>query len=91
VDSIDFLTCCRFSPGDEFFIGSHLAELLKRETFNLYGSLKRRDIGTWHVDDNLLKLLVSKGPSSSTTFPRFRPLAWGRLRVAFHLFTSAFL
>ena len=53
------------ASGKDFFIGSHLAELLKRETFNLYGSLKRREIGTWHVDDNLLKLLVSKGRSLS--------------------------
>jgi hypothetical protein len=46
--------------GVEYFIGAHLAELLKRETFNLYASLNRRNIATLHADARLLNLLVSK-------------------------------
>ncbi len=44
--------------GVDFFVGAHLAELLRRETFNLYTSLKRRNIGTHQVDQRLLNWMV---------------------------------
>ena len=44
----------------EYFVGAHLAELLKKETFNLYSSLKRRNIATRNGDAWLLHLLISK-------------------------------
>ncbi len=49
-----------FSSRCGVFIGAHLAELLKRETFNLYASLKRRNIAVQHADPMLLHLLISK-------------------------------
>ncbi len=47
--------------GHDYLVGSHVAELLKRETFNLYGSLKRRGIPIWHASDDLLRFLSSRG------------------------------
>ena len=47
--------------GHEYLVGSHVAELLKRETFNLYSSLKRRSIPIWHAFDDLLKFLIKRG------------------------------
>ena len=47
--------------GHEYLVGSHVAELLKRETFNLYGSLKRRNIPIWHGSEDLLKFLIKSG------------------------------
>lgn len=34
--------------------------MLKKETFNLYASFKRRNIGMEHGDARLLRLLISK-------------------------------
>jgi hypothetical protein len=42
-------------------VGAHIAELLGRETFNLYGSLKRRKIDVWSVDEQLLSFLHIRG------------------------------
>ncbi len=39
-------------------MGAHLAELLKRETFNLYTSLKLRNIAIHQADQRLLRWLV---------------------------------
>ncbi len=47
--------------GHQYLVGSHVAELLKRETFNLYGSLKRRGIPIWHASDEILRFLISRG------------------------------
>jgi hypothetical protein len=47
--------------GVEYLVGAHIAELLRRETFNLYASLKRRRIELWQTDEQLWKLLLSKG------------------------------
>lgn len=47
--------------GHEYLVGSHVAELLKKETFNLYGSLKRRSIPIWHASDDILRFLISRG------------------------------
>jgi len=44
--------------GVKFFVGAHLAELLRRETFNLYSSLKRRNIPVRQTDQMFLQWLV---------------------------------
>lgn len=53
-----FLPCA--NQGVDYAIGSHLAELLNRETFNLYASFKRRNIVIYHADEALLKFLCRK-------------------------------
>ena len=47
--------------GDRFVVGTHLAEFLGRESFNLCGSLKRRKIDVWKGDDTLVRLLRRRG------------------------------
>jgi hypothetical protein len=39
-------------------VGAQLAAILNRETFNLYTSLGRRNIGVKHVDARLLRRLI---------------------------------
>jgi hypothetical protein len=53
--------------GVDHYVGSHLASLLNRETFNLYGSLKRRGISVFSVDERLLRWLVANGVVSIGT------------------------
>ncbi len=45
----------------QYFVGTHLAELLNRESFNLYGSLRRRRIAMRRADARVKNLLVSRG------------------------------
>jgi len=47
--------------GADYFVGAHLAEVVRRETFNLYSSLRRRNIGMRQADTGMVKLLVGKG------------------------------
>ena len=49
-----------FFADERFFVGAHLAELLGRETFNLYGSLKRRKIALWRGNEALLHFLIAR-------------------------------
>ena len=49
-----------FFADERYFVGAHLAELLGRETFNLYGSLKRRNIALWRGDEALLHFLIAR-------------------------------
>lgn len=44
--------------GVRYCIGTHLAELMGKETFNLYGSLKRRGIAVSRASDALVEMLV---------------------------------
>jgi hypothetical protein len=55
-----FLFLCLFS-GTEYFVGARLAELMGRETFNLYASFKRRNIRIWQTDEQFVKLMIEKG------------------------------
>ncbi len=61
--------------GVEYFVGAHLAEVLGRETFNLYTSLRRRHVVVQQGDAALLNLLVARGViyvgSTSVTLVRF--------------------
>ncbi len=47
--------------GVKYVVGALVAELLGRETFNLYGSLRRRDIALWAADYELLNSLCIRG------------------------------
>ena len=47
-----------FFVDERYFVGAHLAELLGRETFNMYSSLKRRKIALWRGDEALLHFLI---------------------------------
>jgi hypothetical protein len=47
--------------GVKYVVGALVAELLGRETFNLYGSLRRRDIALWPADHELLSFLCIRG------------------------------
>ena len=47
-----------FFADERYFVGAHLAELLGRETFNMYSSLKRRKIALWRGDEALLHFLI---------------------------------
>jgi hypothetical protein len=47
--------------GVKYLVGAHVAEFLGRETFNLYESLKRRNIALWPVDYELLSFLRTRG------------------------------
>ncbi len=64
--------------GTDFLVGAHLAELLNRETLNLYSSLKRRNIGIRQADSRVVKLLVGRGltvaGSSSVTLVNKRDM-----------------
>ncbi len=61
-----------FTLGVDYFVGAHLAELVNKETFNLYSILKRRNIGIRRAENEVVKLLIGKGlifaASSSVTF-----------------------
>ena len=50
-----------FFADERYFVGAHLAELLRRETFNVYGSFKRRNIALWRGDEALLHFLLARG------------------------------
>lgn len=64
-----------FWKGEAYLIGSTLAELLNKETFNLYASLKHRNIHMCQASDALVEALASCGSiargSSSVTLVRF--------------------
>lgn len=63
-----------YDDGDQFMIGAHVASLLKKETFNLYRSLRCRGATTYKADEVLLHFLtvnriVRKGTRSVTLVP----------------------
>ncbi len=47
-----------FFAGASYFVGAHVAELLNKETFNLYASLNRRHIATHQADRRLTHWLI---------------------------------
>jgi hypothetical protein len=49
------------SLGLDYFVGAHLAELVNRETFNLYACFGRRHIDMERASQGVLHLLVFKG------------------------------
>jgi hypothetical protein len=61
--------------GVDYCVGAHLAEVLGRETFNLYGSLKRRHMVVQQGDRALVDVLVARGTvypgTTSVTLVRF--------------------
>lgn len=51
--------------GVDYLICSRLAELLNKETSNLYLSFKRRKVGMWRASEALVEFLVSSGSVAS--------------------------